>query len=63
MHNHYKLVVLKDGNDFFATLPWSLMYEEDAKAAFDIFKSKFPTSEGYEVRCTLWLATGQRVYF
>ena len=41
--------VSKDGRHFFATAERSLATEKQALAMFELFKVKFPPSEGYEL--------------
>ena len=48
----------KDGKYLFATEQGQLAYEWDAKHVYELFKEKFPESEGYKVTVTKWEGRG-----
>ena len=55
----------KDGRwrHLFATDTRSLHTEKDAKELYELFKEKFPESEGYDISVTYWEAIGRHIEF
>jgi hypothetical protein len=49
---YYEINVSFKGTHFFATAERSLTTEHDCRIAYEIFKSKFPVTEGYEISVT-----------
>ena len=63
MQNHYEINVSLNGRHFFATAPRSCVDEMQAQiVAFELQK-RFPASEGFEVSCTYWQASGSKINF
>lgn len=66
MQNHFEINVsrfIDNGMDsrwqhYFATSPRSLTDTASAWAAFDDFKKRFPTEEGFKVTMTYWECKG-----
>ncbi len=58
MQNYYRINVAKDGRYLFATEQEHLTYIEEAKRVFNLFKEKFPESEGYKVTVIHWSTCG-----
>ena len=49
MVDYTRINVSKNGKYLFATEQGSLTYEWEAKPIYELFKEKFPETEGYEV--------------
>ena len=60
MVDYYRINVSKDGRYVFATEQGNLTFEEAAKKVFELFKEKFPESEGYKIDVTKWESRGKR---
>lgn len=63
MQSHYEINVSLNGRHFFATAPRSCVSEFEAKRVHTEIVARFPASEGFEVSCTYWQASGQRISF
>jgi len=63
MQNHYEFNIALDGKHLFATAERSVVTYAHAVTLHKILKRKFPMTEGYEVTCTHWEASGTRVDF
>lgn len=66
--NGYEInVAVKNKNGrwrhLFATDTRSLHTEKDAKELYELFKEKFPESEGYDISVTYWETIGHHVEF
>ena len=66
--NGYEInVAIKDKNGrwrhLFATDTRSLHTEREAKELYELFKEKFPESEGYDITVTYWESLGHSVEF
>ena len=66
--NGYEInVAIKDKNGrwrhLFATDTRSLHTEREAKELYELFKEKFPESEGYDITVTYWKSLGHSVEF
>ena len=61
MHNYYRINVSKNGRYVFATEQDGITYEEDAMKVFELFKEKFPESEGYKVDVIKWECGGKHL--
>ena len=59
MVDYTRINVSKDGKYLFATEQGQLTYEWDAKPVYELFKEKFPESEGYKVTVTKWEGRGR----
>lgn len=55
----YEINVSLNGQHFFATNERSCTNDYDLKRVYDVFKDKFPKSEGYEISVSLWKKTGK----
>lgn len=60
---YYEINVFSRGQHFFATASRSLANEAEAFNAFQIFKKKFPESEGFRVTVTEYQTMGKEVNF
>jgi hypothetical protein len=60
MQSHYEINVSLDGKHLFATTERSARDEDKARHLFDLFRKKFPASDGYDVRVTRWEGLGTR---
>lgn len=47
----------------FATDTRSLRTETEAKELYELFKKKFPKSEGYDISVTYWETIGHHIEF
>ena len=63
MGNGYRFNVAYNGKHLFATDPKTIWIKKEAKELYEIFKKKFPESEGYEVSVTRWESIGHHVDF
>lgn len=66
--NGYEInVAVRDKNGrwrhLFATDTRSLHTEGDAEKLYELFKKKFPESEGYDISVTYWETIGRHVEF
>lgn len=66
--NGYEINVAKKDSrgmwrHLFATDTRSLHTEKDAKELYELFKKKFPESEGYNILVTCWETLGHSVEF
>lgn len=59
---YYEINVAKDGRHFFATHKRSLTSEWKMKEALEIFKEKFPESEGYQIMVTAQIEYGSVIF-
>lgn len=59
---YYEICVSLNGVHFFATAERSLRSEEKYLQALEVFKQKFPNSEGYALSATRWEKTGKILY-
>ena len=63
MQSYYEINVSLNGRHFFATAPRSCVDKIGARnVAFELQK-RFPSSEGFEVSCTYWQASGSKINF
>lgn len=51
---HYEINVSLNGKHFFATAERSISSEFKLKEVYNLFKEKFPESEGYKIDVTRW---------
>lgn len=62
MNNYYRINVSQNGKYLFATENGDngggITKEKDARKMTELFKEKFPESDGYEISVTHWKATG-----
>lgn len=58
MADYTQITVSKDGKYLFATEQGQLTYSWEAKPVYELFKEKFPESEGYKVSVTKWKVRG-----
>lgn len=67
MVNYYRINVSQNGRYLFATEngenSGGITREEDAKRVTELFKIKFPESEGFKVSVTHWQGRGTRIEF
>ena len=61
MQDYYRINVSRNGRYLFATEQGGITYEEDAKKVFELFKEKFPESEGYKIDVTKWESKGKHI--
>lgn len=59
---YYEINVAKNGRHFFATHKRSLTTEWKMKEALEIFKKKFPESEGYQIIVTAQIEYGNVIF-
>lgn len=59
---YYEINVAKDGYHFFATAERSITNWKQAKEMYNLFKEKFPESEGYHISMTKWEKTGYSIH-
>lgn len=64
MEDYIEILVTKDGRHLFATAPRSIhTYPlDDYEKVLNIFKEKFPESEGYKISATRWEGRGYHIY-
>ena len=55
---YYEINVSKNGYHLFATAERSITTQTELKRVLDIFKTKFPKEEGYEMSVTKWEKIG-----
>lgn len=58
---YYEINVSLNGNHLFATADRSITTMNKAKRVYELFKEKFPESEGYKIDVTYWEKTGRLV--
>ena len=58
---YYEINVTLNGKHLFATAERSATCQSSLKLLYDIFKEKFPESEGYEISVTRWERVGYHV--
>lgn len=58
---YYEINVSKNGQHLFATAERSVTNNLKAKEVYNLFKEKFPESEGYEISVTRWEKVGKSV--
>lgn len=58
---YYEINVSLNGNHLFATADRSITTINKAKRVYELFKEKFPESEGYKIDVTYWEKTGRLV--
>ena len=67
MVNYYRINVSQNGKYLFATENGEggggIRWEEDARKVTELFKEKFPESEGYKIDVTYWKGTGTHIEF
>lgn len=56
---NYEINVAHNGMHFFATAERSLTSEAAYLAALEVFKTKFPESEGFTLSATVWQKSGK----
>lgn len=61
--SHYEINVSLNGSHLFATHERSCRDKEPTKKLVELFREKFPETEGYKVDCTYWAASGQKTTF
>lgn len=59
MGDYFEINVVLNGKHFFATAPRSITTFGEMVKAYDIFKEKFPKSEGYKISVTNYVTTGK----
>lgn len=60
---HYEINVSRKGRHYFATNERSFRDYEEAEAAFHDFEKRFPKSEDFEVKATIFRDGGEEVRF
>lgn len=63
MQSYYEINVSYNGFHLFATAERSIQTTERAAEVYNIFKEKFPSSEGYKITVTFWNAAGRLIDF
>ena len=58
---YYEINVSLNGQHFFATAERSITNLNKAEKVYDLFKEKFPESEGYKIDITEWNKVGKMV--
>lgn len=58
---YYEINVSKNGQHLFATAERSITAIWKAEEVYNLFKKKFPESEGYEISVTRWDKVGKSV--
>ena len=58
---YYEINVSKDGKHLFATAERSITVSWEAEKMYNLFKEKFPESEGYKIDVTRWEKVGKSV--
>lgn len=59
MQDYYRINVSQNGRYLFATEQGGITWEFDAKKIVELFKEKFPESEGYKIDVTKWESRGK----
>lgn len=63
MQDYYRINVSLNGKYLFATEQGGITWEADAKKVVELFKEKFPESEGYKISVTKWEGRGKNIEF
>lgn len=63
MQSYYEINVSHNGFHLFATAERSIHTKARAEEVYNIFKEKFPSSEGYQITVTFWSAAGRFIDF
>ncbi len=63
MVDYYRINVSQNGKYLFATEQGGITYEDDAKKVTELFKEKFPPSEGYKIDIVKWEGRGKHIEF
>ena len=58
---HYEINISLNGQHFFATAERSITNLNKAEKVYNLFKEKFPESEGYKIDITEWNKVGKVV--
>lgn len=58
---YYEINVSKNGYHFFATAERSITTQQQAEKMYNLFKEKFPESEGYSISVTRWEKIGKPI--
>lgn len=58
---YYEINVSKDGKHLFATAERSITNNLKAEKVYNLFKEKFPESDGYKIDITYWEKVGKTV--
>jgi len=58
---YYEINVSLNGKHFFATAERSVTVMYELKTIYNIFKVKFPESEGYKITVTKWENSGRDI--
>lgn len=61
MQDYYRINVSQNGRYLFATEQGGLTWIDDAKKVTELFKEKFPESEGYKIDVTKWEGRGKHM--
>lgn len=61
--SHYEINVSLNGSHLFATHERSCRDKQPTKDLVDLFREKFPESQGYKVDCTYYESVGHRTTF
>ena len=56
---NYEITVAKNGRHFFATASRSITSEQEFINTLEVFREKFPKSEGYELLGSYWSKVGK----
>lgn len=56
---YYEITVSVNGRHLFATAERSIIADWQLANIYEIFKTKFPTEEGYKISVTKWEKTGK----
>ena len=58
---YYEINVSKNGKHLFATAERSITFSWEAEKIYNLFKEKFPESEGYKISVTKWEKIGKEI--
>lgn len=58
---YYEINVAFYGKHLFATHERSVVDEHDLEKVYNIFKEKFPVTEGYRITVTRWNKSGENI--
>lgn len=58
---YYVINVSLNGRHLFATAEHSVITSWEAEKVYNLFKEKFPESEGYKIDVTYWEKVGKKV--
>lgn len=56
---YYEITVSVNGRHLFATAERSIIADRQLANIYEVFKTKFPREEGYEITVTEWEKTGK----